>query len=264
MEQAEATAMTGFSLALIVALAALAIPIPESWLGTSLEFYLPFVVSAFYGVANCTTMFIFVSSLAVYKSKSRRAYYWIVAGLVLAVLGTIQMPVLSGFGLWNSPWATSGAVVVPFILSGLALYTGMRQLGRIVGVKGITSLYIIPIATTIIFALICIMLPHPPTGLAEPVFDVGNAITVWPTVFYFFSGILGWHITQHMGRHYTAAMSWLTALAFLACSIPFSLIAGALLTGASRNLPLYTLLLMIVTALVGLKASIAFAQTEEY
>src|SRR5580765_6863015 len=101
MERTETIATTGISLALMAVVAALVIPVPESWHSGWLGFYLPFGVSAFYAVTNCTTMALFISSLGSYKSKSKRAYYWIVAGLVLAILGTVQMPILTGFDLWD-------------------------------------------------------------------------------------------------------------------------------------------------------------------
>src|ERR1700740_2342343 len=82
---------------------------------------------------------LFMVSLKVYKAKMRRAFTALSTGMLLTALGTMHLPIANGFHLLDSVWSKSGLIILPFLLSVLVIYIGIRGFARLVGTNTILT-----------------------------------------------------------------------------------------------------------------------------
>src|SRR5690349_3554714 len=110
------------ALTFVAVVTTLSIPTPHSWDGTWESFHLPLAISAVMSCAYLAAAGLFLSSLSAYKTKLRVAYAILSVAIVLNAAGAVQLAVINAFDLLESPWVQTGGVILPFFLSGLAIY----------------------------------------------------------------------------------------------------------------------------------------------
>jgi hypothetical protein len=257
---------TTISLAIFAALTALfLIPIPDSWHGDWAGFHIPFALSAVIAFLQCGTAVLFLSGLSAYKNELRIAYIMLVISIVLTAVSMMQLPIVSGFNLWQTFWATSGLIVMPFVLSGLVAYLGIRKLAQLVKVQTIFMKLWVTIPLVLLVTYLSIFLPHAPSQSTEITFDSSVAITVWATMLYLIAAIITLRVAKHIGEHYKNAMQWLATALLVAGIIFVATIPHALLAD-NNPADLANLLINIsgiIEGFIWLKAGRAFNKTKE-
>lgn len=205
---------------------------------------------------------LFIIGLSAYKAKLRLAYTAIAIGIVLVGAGLAQVVLLRIFGLLGSPWVLYGGVTLPFVAAGLAIYLGVRSIGKLVGITSIlTKLkFVLPLLFVCI-ALVC-LIPHSTSSLPEIFYDISNVISVGDAVFYVVSFGLVFQIKNNSGSHYAHSMTWLMRGLMGSVTISLSILAVALATGESMTGYLLDIFVMI-GGFIYLKAGHSFAQTKE-
>jgi hypothetical protein len=200
--------------------------------------------------------------VSAYKAALRIAYARIAAGIVLVGFGLAQVVVLNIFGLIQTPWVQYGGVMLPFVIAGISIYTGIRSMAKLVGVhSALTKLYIV-----VPFLLVCIgivtLLPHSSSPLPELYFDISNAISVWDVVLYGASLGLVLQIKNHSGAYYTDSMAWLALGLIGSVFITLFVLITSFLTGQESAGYLLDVI-VIIGGLLYLKAGHSFAKTKE-
>lgn len=248
------------------ALAALfLIPIPDTWQGTWQGFHLPFALSAMTSLLQIGTVALFLRGIRIYKRELKVAYILLAVGMVLTALGSIQFPILSGFALWQSFWATSGLIVLPYVFSGLVTYMGVRKLARLIKVRSPLTSAWVAIPSVLALVGLSIFLPHVPSRSAEGLFDTSVGVEVWGAMLIVVCAILSIQVTRHIGEHYRRAMAWLSTALIMAAGVYITSIIHTLATD-SEPADLANMLINVAGALQGfiwLKAGYEFNATEE-
>jgi hypothetical protein len=244
------------------------LPAPASWQGSWEGFHVPLATTTAMACVYVAAAWLFLSSLSAYKLKLRVAYTIIAVAIVMTALGALQLAVIKGFDLISSPWAQSGGVVLPFLLSGLALYVGTRNIARLIGVKTILTRVWLVVPATIALCLLAAFLPHPPINTPEIETDIANGILLWTGVCNLVAALVVFRIHRQIGAHYTNAMAWLfvaliSGFVVVVLAFTASLLAGGT-TGTEGVIDDIIDTLTIVAGFVYIKAGLALRKTREY
>lgn len=245
------------------ALAALTllVPLPSGWTDAGWKFYLPLANSVFYGCLHIGAAILFMMGIAVYKAGLRRAYTTIALSMALIAIGVAQVAVLNAFGLIDSFWVDSGLIMLPFLLSGVLSYAGIRSMAILVGVT--SSWAKLPVAAGIVVVSVAItaFLPHVYTATPEIYFDIGNMVVALDIALYALCVAIALQAKQHMGAHYTPAMAWLALGFFGTTTVTFAALLTTL-TGQIRDSILLDVL-VIISGITYVRAGHTFINTKE-
>jgi hypothetical protein len=251
-------------LTVLVLAAIMMIPVPTSWHDSSLAFHVPLAMYTAVASLNVGAAILFLTSLSSYKAQLRRAYVAISAAIVLTAIGTLQLPILNGFDKWDSVWATSGIVSLPFLLSGLVMYLGMRSFGRLINAQSIFTKASIVVPAVIILSAGTILLPHVATTTAEKAFDASNIILAWSGLLDLAAALILIKVRQHIGAHYAAAMSWLAVALFTSFFIIAVVILDALLTTNRQDIASHSVeVIAVILSFMWIRAGYAFTGTKD-
>src|SRR6266567_3419147 len=137
-------------LAAVSALATLLSPVPGDLFGvTPVQFRTDVALSFFFGLLYVAGGYLFTLGLTGFTNKLRSIYLTICAGMVVLGLTFLQLPVISMLDAWTEPWATSGAVGVPFVLAGLILFWGIHNYAKLINVRTIWSNWFIALGLAV-------------------------------------------------------------------------------------------------------------------
>lgn len=239
-------------------------PPPVTWQGTADSFHFALSLSTAIAFTHICAAILFLMSLGAYKAKLRFAYAAIVFSITVTALGTLQLPLLDVFGLSNSFWVTSGAIAVPFLLSGLAVYVGARNFARLVGVKTILTRMIVTIPAVIVLLVLTSFLPHPPADRSEIAFDISNAIILWTGLFNLIAAVIIFRVSKHMGAHYTAAANWLFTGLLTAALVIAAVYAPNFIPGMDDQFDALVDIVALTAGLIWIKAGYTFYRTKDY
>jgi hypothetical protein len=244
--------------------AALSMPIPASWQGTAQDFYLPLLSAIIMAATHLSAGALFLLGLPAYKAKLKFAYGAISVGVICTAIGSMQVPIISAFNLTDTFWVRSGIVILPFLLSGLAIYIGVRGFAKLIAIKTklLNTSVIIP--CVILLSVLSSFLPHGPTASTELVNDISNGILMWTGLLYLVSLFITLKIRAKVGSHYTNAVAWLAVALF----------GGMLIVAVAmfNTFVLYTAdqfnaaidVLSAINGAVFVKAGLAFNKTRDY
>jgi hypothetical protein len=254
-------AISSIAFALAGAILTLIIPIPNTWMGSSIDFHSPLFFSSLYTVLHLGAAIIFIIGLKAYKLKLRKAYSLISLGVTIIALGLAQLVFLNAFDLMDMAWAEKGGVVLPFLLSGVATFAGTQLLAKLVGVQSIyTRLsFVLPVLVGAI--TLVTLLPHATADMPEVYYDLSNIIIVFDTVMFGICWAVVLSVKKHIGSHYNAAMAWLAIGFFSTSVITFFALYSSLRSINDGNILLDFML--ILSGIIYLKAGIIFAKTGE-
>lgn len=253
--------MVSVGLALAGALIAFLIPVPADWKTADLDFYWPIATSFTYTPLHIGAVVLFLMGLGAYKAKLRLAYALIVSGVIFTTLALAQIAVLSAFDLVDSAWVRRGGIMLPFMLTSLVSYIGVRSLTRQVGAQSILTKVTVAIAVVVGFIGITSLLPHAATDVPEKFFDIGNAILALHLSVNVMCVAMIFRISRHVGAHYTRAMAWL-GVGFCG-TVTVTLIAlSAILMSSDIGFRVLGVA-VIISGFIYIKAGHAFALTKE-
>lgn len=252
-------------LTLVLSMLALLLPTPAGW-PEQVGFHNALIVNIVMACSHAGGVVLLLTNLDVYKAKLRRAYIVMSVGVLAAGLGTLQILIVTLLNWSTSLYAQSGAIIAPFLLSGVLLYIAVRSFARLVGVKHLLTRAWIVLPGAIVLAALSSLLPHAyDPRIPEAVYDAFVGIMVWSGSLMLFAGWLVLSVRRYAGTHYSHAMIWLMRALFVSASL--LLYSGVLtLLNGSDNLALNILsyILSIAAGLMWVRAGYAFALTKYY
>ncbi len=262
MNTAQRTAIIVSVITAIGYVASFLVPLQNGWSDSALNFHTTLANSVLYTLLHAGAGVLFISGISAYKAALRSAYIKIAIGIALVGGGLAQVVLLTIFGLIQTPWVQYGGVMLPFVIAGLAIYFGVRQMAALVGIRSplanvwfVFSMVLISIGATSI-------LPHNASLLPETFFDVANAISMGDVVLYTAALGLMWQIKARSGAHYLKAIRWMViGLVGSVTITSYVLVQTFHLGKQPADYALDTL--VIVGGLLYLKAGYTFAKTKE-
>lgn len=255
-----------FALALITGISMLFVAAPTGWDGTYFAFHWSLASNGSMVWLHAGAATLFMLGLSAYKNRLRYAYLAIVASIVFIALGTMQLPIIDGYNLWQSAWVTHGGISIPFLVSGTAGYLGMRHLAKLVNIKTIATNVPAMLFVTILLSVLSALLPHTSNlTTSEVTYDISNGMLTWILLLYVLMFWLAVRTRSHMGQHYTEAMTGLVFALMTSSTVLTFVIVNALTTNNSHSLLLeFFNLVTIVAGFLWLRAGYLFAKTKEY
>lgn len=254
-----------FLAALTLAMFVLMLPLPASWQLPTSVFYVQLTAYAVLSCLHVGAAVLFTINLDVYKAKMQIAYIAIAIGIILAAIGTLQVPVIGALDAWQSQWVQNGGLVAPFFLSSFTIYIASQYLARLIKMKHLLTKVWMVLPLTLIICALTSLIPHITTGRSELSYDLALAGIAGAALLVFFAAFLVLGITRHTGAHYTGAMSWLTVTlfnSFLILGVQFIYTLTA--TDSTGLLAQLSTLLAIASGFLWLRAGYAFALTKDY
>lgn len=250
---------------ILVVAATLIIPVPDSWHDTAQAFHTYLAVAGAMAGVYFGAAWLFLSSLSAYKTNLRIAYTTLSVGIALNAIGAIQLAIISAFDLLGTFWVQSGGIVLPFMLSGLALYFGMRAFARLVGAKTRLTKVGMVLPCVALFSVLSIFLPHAPMDSPEIVEDVSNGILAWVGLLDLAAAGIAWRVRQHIGSHYTNAIAWMfMALIGSFIVVVLALIVALAVSGPSGTPDLIINILSVAVGVLYAQAGYAFHKAKDY
>lgn len=243
-------------------LASFLVSVPSGWGDSSLNFHQTLANSVLYTLLHAGAAILFISGIGAYKAALRSAYIKIALGITLVGGGLAQVVFLNIFGLIQTPWVQYGGVMLPFIVAGLAIYFGVRQMAKLVGVHSpLTNLWFV-LPMVVVGIIVAAFLPHAPSSLPEPFFDIANAINVGDVLLYATALVLVLQAKARSGAHYASTMRWLAIGLVGSVAITSYVLIGMFMLGET---PADYLLdtIVIIGGLLYVKAGYSFARTKE-
>lgn len=236
---------------------------PGHWEGTVQSFRTPLIMSTITAITHLAAAVLFLMGVGAYDTRLKVAYIAIALGITGTALGTVQLPLLDILDLMRSWWITTGAVALPFLLSGVGVYIGARRYARLVETKTILSKASIVLPGIVVLIAGSFFIPHAPTENAEVTFDASNAIILWTGLFFLAAALIMFRVSQNIGGHYKKATLWLGAgLSASTCVIAVTL-TSLLLTGNSLYGDGIIDVTTVAAGAVYMIAGYAFYQTRE-
>lgn len=220
-------------------------------------------------VAQIIAAWFFISSLKLFKTQMKLAYYIVSAGLLMLMLSQLQLPLLLYFTQFFGGVTGTLVVLTPMVLAPFAIYAGIQRFTRLVG---ITSRWrSIPLAIGV--ALLAGLIPFVVMKKINPEMDYSITVVQIQVGLYsllmagsalmVIASVLVWQIRHKLTPAYGPAMKWLgVALAAFAFFPPHEFVSRVVLAVsdttyayAASNLSIWPLLL---TAILFIGAGIHF------
>ena len=183
-------------------------------------------VSAAATILHLVIPYVFHLGLSKFKPELRHSYRLMFIGIVLLAASYGQTVVITLAYAWNSFWVTYGLIALPFLLSVLFIYAGVRAFARILRISTLATSFIFTGTVGITVGAICAYL----TYLLRPASDVSAwlsaAIVGWDTVFFSVAALVAGHIRRTASAQYTNALAWLAVglWAYMLASIHYLIV----------------------------------------
>jgi len=167
---------------------------------------------------------LFLQGLSAFKAGLRIAYRWFAVGMIVFAAAFLQWPFLVMLDAENSFWVISGIVVLPYIVSVIFMYKGMRLFAKLLEIRSWllswpTTLTIVAIFAVISGAAAYIYLTTiGPEAVSDDTY-MFTATVAWSTGFGIFTWLIARKVRATIGASYQKPMGWLVlALGFLCLS----------------------------------------------
>ena len=239
-------------------------PPPASWTGSWAGFHLPLALNIITPCLHLGGALLFLLSLSAYRERMRRAYTVMSLGIIITAIGSIELPIISAFDLWDSFIVTSGLVAIPLVLAGPFIYAGVRSFGLLITLRSRLSQLVLVMPGIVALIIAVSLLPHASSENSELVYDMSNAILLWTCLFDLAAAITILKVRQRMGAHYTKAMTWIAAALFVNAGILALNIINAFIAPSVTNAGTFIPYLVGVAAgVLWLKAGYEFMETKD-
>lgn len=160
----------------------------------------------------------FLQGLRVFRAALRVAYVVLAIGILMISVTFLQLPIFGLYDLWETPWVDAGGAILPYAVSCILMYVGMRKFATLLGVRSRARSSIFTVVVTIVFTLAVYVaamygVQYSTAGPYEGT-EVYIAIVALVGCVTALAGILAHKIVGAIGEHYRDAMQWLTAMLF--------------------------------------------------
>ncbi len=236
---------------------------PSHWTGTAEDFRGSLAMSSITAITHLAAATLFLMSLDAYKSKLRVAYIAIALGVTGTALGTVQLPVLDILGLANSWWVKTGAVTLPFLLSGIAVYAGARRFAALVGTQTLLARVWIVLPIIVGLLVASTFLPHAPTGSSEIAFDTSTAVIMWTGLLFGIAALMILKTSRRIGVHYLRAMVWLSTGLLASTTVTTVITLAIYITGSTQAFDVIIDFATVAAGVVYMIAGYVFYKTRE-
>lgn len=161
------------------------------------------------GLMTLGAAWFFVSGLDNFKAELRKAYVLLCIAVVAFGFSQSQLVLVAYLdAIW---WLTNGLFTLPYLLSFIFFFRGMRQFAKTLDIKTRWTSWWWAITASLAGAIVVILLPYAPTALTY----VQHASTVGfitiDGIFFLFATMATLRIMREIGPMYKAAMGWLAA-----------------------------------------------------
>lgn len=209
---------------------------------------------------------LYLISLRVYKAEARRAFIVICFGMMLIAVGAVQLALLTSLSLLDTAFAKTGAVAVPFLLSGLVIYIGVRRFAKLVGVDSNLTKISRVLPVILVFSFMAALLPHIDGHYASEIeIDASNGLLVWTALLDLTAALLILKVKNSSGSHYANAMAWLFMMLMWSAVLSLIAIVDTLVTRNGQDVFSLTVqVLALLDAGLALWAGYAFTKTKDY
>lgn len=265
MQRNKVIIWTIFLATLVVSLLALTLPVPASWDPNAANFNQRLIINIIMAFLHVGGAILFMTNLDVYTARLRRAYIIMAAGTIVVGAGTLQILSLIILDLWQTAYGRSGLTMVPFLLSGVLLYLGVRSFAKVIGTKHILAHAWLVFPASLSLAIIAALLPYIPGTIPETTAHLLMGVDVWSGSLILFTALLVREIKKSAGSHYDHAMTWLGRALFVSSSVLiYQGLYGYLNAGEVWYLDLISNALIILSGWTWIRAGYAFALTKYY
>lgn len=159
------------------------------------------------GIMSLGAGWFFLSGLRNFKPAQQKAYILLCIGVVAFGLSQAQLiPVSYLHAQW---WLTNGLFTLPYMISFVFFFLGMRQFARVLGVKTRWTSWPVAVLTSVGVALILVYLPHLPSSLTQGQYATVVGFTTVVSVFFAFAAGAALRLRRDIGPLYTKALTWL-------------------------------------------------------
>jgi len=158
------------------------------------------------------TAWLFLSGMRTFSGRLRLAYAIFAAGMVLFGVAELQFPVLGLLHALNSRWISSGAVLLPFITSGLATYISVRLFARLLAIRFFATSFVYVFLLSLLVSGLVVLLPHrriTASPDARLQYETFMALLSWLFAINLVTASLLWRVRMSIGPLYTRAVRWL-------------------------------------------------------
>ncbi|HKU18849.1 MAG TPA: hypothetical protein VJP80_06275 [Candidatus Saccharimonadales bacterium] len=265
LHAARATMVVTYVVAAVAAMAAALAPVPRSWQYSHALYYEGLILVSAYMCLLIGAVVLLLMGAGAYKAELKRAYLAMCAGIMLVALGCVQLPVLGIFNLWGSAWVNNGFVGVPFFVSGLVLYIGVRRLALLIGQAGLLTRFVVVVPLVIVLCVALAFVPHVHVTFAERDFDIAYGIFMWSAVFTVIATVLLARIQRDIGQHYQSAMAWLcSGVGNVAVALILVIVGGFVSNKTQDNWSIAIDVAGLAAGLTLVHAGYVFTKTKEY
>lgn len=234
--------------------------IPESILSTTVTQTL--AITLFFAIINMGAVWMFWTGLANFKDKIRQAYLPICLGIGLASVTLLLTPIVVALGQDRSVWYQYIVSGLTLPLAELLLYIGVRRFAQI---GGATSKFLsgkLVFGLCLAAAVVVNILPRPESGVPDWAMAISLTILASSAVLTAVTAKISANVRQVLSTAYKQPMAWFTAYLLVST---FSCVQYAFLQMTATIEHPYDprgigLLVLVVSALVALKASTSFNQ----
>lgn len=154
----------------------------------------------------------FVSSLRDFKPELKHAYLLISLAVVNSGIAAAQFPLTGALELTALPVFAYGGFVVPFAVSCVLIYLGLRIFARQLDVRSAWLDWRVVVPVTVGFVALAVLLPHPAPVANEAFYDLSAGAMAAAIAVSFANAVLSWRIAARMTDLYRTAMRWFFSL----------------------------------------------------
>jgi len=173
----------------------------------SLDVRLVTTLTAINGPVTLGAVPLFITGLRRFTPEFRKAYRTFCIGLIL--FGFSQMILWLSSFTHLSKAATSGIIGLPYALSFVVQYLGLRACARVLRISTAWTSFLFLVSAALVLTPVASWVPHAPASTSEIVFDVSLVLVVWLGMFALFSAAIARRIRQAASVIYRQAMHWL-------------------------------------------------------
>ncbi|HEX3081940.1 MAG TPA: hypothetical protein VHQ86_01680 [Candidatus Saccharimonadia bacterium] len=149
----------------------------------------------------------FATNLSGFKRDLRVAYILIAVGSLFLGLAQLQLPLLTVIDAWASWYARGGLVLIPYLITALAMYLGMRKFAQTLGLKLIWAKPWLVVALSAAAIVGCAILFWP--YVANFIDHAYDALIGWNEAMGLATVMITYRLRANLGPAYRPAMTWL-------------------------------------------------------
>lgn len=201
----------------------------------------------------------YVSSFRYFTRALRRAYGYVVAGILVTGLGISNFPVVQILDLGKYALFRYDGLVILFGIASLLLYVGVWSFARLLGVRSVlaSNWFLVLISTALV--VISILTGYLLGRSDQIYFDLSFLGTIATAVYCGIGAMLAGLITSEVTAQYSRGLRWLAAcLLFVAIGSTMASVSLIMLPDLHGLGPAYMMAPFMISELLMLQAGYTF------